>query len=230
VRGSLVAVASLWPVSSTPAPAPRGRHAPPLEVRQDRQRRRLFDAAAKVFTRSGYADATAEAIAREAGMSKATFYEHFDNKEDCIVALFDSANDLLVAALQEGRKASEGRGYRERVNAAVRAYLHVLRTWPDHSRTLLVEIVGAGPRAQERRDRMLTAIADYFADVNAAEAAAGHARRFASRYDAYAIVGAAAELSSRALRSGEPELAELEPVLERLVYGLIEQGVDGAQK
>ena len=217
-------------MSSSPAPAPRGRHAPPLEVRQDRQRRRLFDAAAKVFTRSGYADATAEAIAREAGMSKATFYEHFDNKEDCIVALFDSANDLLVTALQEGRRGTEEGDYRERVHATVAAYLHVLRTWPEHSRTLLVEIVGAGPRAQERRDRMLATIADYFVEVNAAEAAAGRVKRFASRYDAYAIVGAAAELSSRALRSGEPELSELEPVLERLVSGLIEQGVDGAPK
>ena len=53
--------------------APRGRHAPPLEVRQDRQRRRLYASAAAVFARVGYADATAEAIAREAGMSKATF-------------------------------------------------------------------------------------------------------------------------------------------------------------
>ena len=66
--------------------APRGRHSPSLEVRQDRQRRRLFAAAAAVFARMGYADATAEAIARDAGMSKATFYEHFDNKEDCIIA------------------------------------------------------------------------------------------------------------------------------------------------
>ncbi|CAA9479305.1 MAG: hypothetical protein AVDCRST_MAG30-681, partial [uncultured Solirubrobacteraceae bacterium] len=49
--------------------APRGRHAPPLEVRQDRQRQRLFAAAATVFVRVGYAEASAEAIAREAGMS-----------------------------------------------------------------------------------------------------------------------------------------------------------------
>ena len=55
---------------------PRGRHAPPLEVRQDQQRRRLYAAAAAVFSRVGYGEATAEAIAREAGMSKATFYEH----------------------------------------------------------------------------------------------------------------------------------------------------------
>ena len=40
---------------------PRGRHAPPLAVRLDVQRRRLFVAAAAVFARSGYAEASAEA-------------------------------------------------------------------------------------------------------------------------------------------------------------------------
>jgi len=215
-------------VTEQRAPAPRGRHAPPLEIRQDRQRRRLFAAAAAVFARSGYAEATAEAIAREAGMSKATFYEHFDNKEDCIVALFDSAADLMVQALREGREQiAAGDDYRRRVRASVEAYLHVLRTWPDHARTLLVEIVGAGPRAQARRDRMLAEIADYFVEVNDAEAAAGRVKHFASPYDAYAIVGAAAELSSRSLRSGEPDLDTLETVLERLVFGLLEQGHNG---
>src|ERR671912_1104060 len=80
--------------------APRGRHAPPLEVRQDRQRRRLYAAAGAVFAHVGYADATAEAIAREAGMSKATFYEHFDNKEDCIVALHDDATSAVLEAMR----------------------------------------------------------------------------------------------------------------------------------
>src|SRR6266508_3671479 len=83
---------------------PRGRHAPPLEVRQDRQRRRLNEAAAAVFARMGYSDATAEAIAREAGMSKATFYEHFDNKEDCICSLFDDATERLLEAMQSAAR------------------------------------------------------------------------------------------------------------------------------
>src|SRR4051812_23338610 len=78
---------------------PRGGHAPPPQGRPDRQRRRLNEAAAAVFARVGYAEATAEAIAREAGMSKATFYEHFDNKEDCILALFDSATETLLGAI-----------------------------------------------------------------------------------------------------------------------------------
>jgi len=67
-------------VTSSQPPVPRGRHAPPLEVRLEVQKQRLFDAAALVFSGVGYADASAEAISREAGMSKATFYEHFANK------------------------------------------------------------------------------------------------------------------------------------------------------
>ena len=55
---------------------PRGRHAPPLEVRQDRQLQRLSEAAAAVFARTGYADATAEAIARALGMSPRTVHKH----------------------------------------------------------------------------------------------------------------------------------------------------------
>ena len=86
--------------------APRGRHAPPLEVRQDRQRRRLYAAAGAIFAGVGYADATAEAIAREAGMSKATFYEHFDNKEDCIVALHDDATSAVDATKEHEIRAA----------------------------------------------------------------------------------------------------------------------------
>jgi AcrR family transcriptional regulator len=71
------------------APAPRGRHAPPPEVRTARQRQRLLSAAATVFAERGYAGASSETISRHAGMSKATFYEHFANKEECILALFD---------------------------------------------------------------------------------------------------------------------------------------------
>src|SRR6476469_270148 len=125
---------------------PRGRHAPPLEVRKDRQRGRLFAAAAAVFARVGFADATAEAIAREAGMSKATFYEHFNNKEDCIIALFDAAIDVILGAMREAGDRSRDAEPAVRVRASAEAFLAALREFPNEAQTLLVEIVGAGPR------------------------------------------------------------------------------------
>ncbi|MBA2517891.1 MAG: TetR/AcrR family transcriptional regulator, partial [Solirubrobacterales bacterium] len=172
--------------------APRGRHAPPLEVRQDRQRHRLFAAAAAIFSRMGYADATAEAIAREAGMSKATFYEHFDNKEDCILALFDAASEAVLGAMREA-SSSHPDDPVARYRAAITAFLHALAAFPDQAQTLLVEIIGAGPRAMERRDVVLAAFADYIESTNRADVAESGVPRLASPEDSFAIVGAVVE-------------------------------------
>jgi len=206
-------------------PAPRGRHAPPLAVRQDRQRRRLYAAAASVFARAGYADATAEAIAREAGMSKATFYEHFDNKEDCIVALFDAGALAVVEAMRRAGAEAETAGPAGRVMAIVHTFLEALAAFPDEAQTLLVEIIGAGPRAIERRDRVLAEFAQAIDDVNREDADLGVAPRLASLHDAFAIVGAVVELASRQIRTGEPDdIRDTEPVLERLVLGVLHAG------
>src|SRR3954451_6088502 len=203
---------------------PRGRHAPPLEVRQGRQRRRLNEAAAAVFARVGYADATAEAIAREAGMSKATFYEHFDNKEDCILALFEAATERILGAMTAA--ASDGTGERiappERQRRSVRALLDVMAEHPDYAQTLLVEIIGAGPRAVQRRDALLAAFADYIDQRNVEDADAAVVPRLASPDDAYAIVGAIFELISRQIRTGTPaDIRQLEAVIERLFSGML---------
>jgi AcrR family transcriptional regulator len=206
------------------ATVPRGRHAPPLEVRQSRQRGRLFAAAASVFSRMGYADASAEAIAREAGMSKATFYEHFANKEDCIVALFDAATDTVLDAMRAAVAHDAHVDPRSRVRATLGAFLETLANFPDQSQTLLVEIVGAGPRALERRDRALEAVAQYLEDLNRQDHERGDAPLLAP-HDAFAITGAVVELASRQIRIGVPaDIRELEPVIERLTLGLLAAG------
>jgi AcrR family transcriptional regulator len=206
---------------SDPAPSvPRGRHAPPLEVRLQRQRARLFAAAAAVFARRGYAEASAEAISREAGMSKATFYEHFANKEECIVALFDAAAEQVRGAVAAETNAVDAP--EERVHRGVHAFLSALVAFPDHARTLLVEILGAGPRAAERRDAAVQAFANFLDQQNAAAAERYGVPRFGSEHDAYAIVGAIVELASRQLRYGIPaDPLELEPVMERMITGLL---------
>ena len=207
---------------------PRGRHAPPLEVRQDRQRQRLFASAATVFARQGFADATAEAIAREAGMSKATFYEHFDNKEDCICSLFDVAAELLITQMRMAMEENPERPPAERYHASTVKLLEVVAAFPDAAQTLLVEIIGAGPRAMERRDRVLGQFAQYIDESNAADAAEGLVPRLASPMDAFAIVGAVIELASRQIRTGEPkDIREIEPVVERMIEGVLAAAESG---
>ena len=191
-------------------------------MRQDRQRRRLFAAAATVFARVGYSEATAEGIAREAGMSKATFYEHFRNKEECIIALFDAAMDVILEAMREAGERSRDAEPAVRVRASAEAFLGALQQFPDEAQTLLVEIVGAGPRAMARRDRALDSVAQYIDELNRRDHERGAAPRFASPHDAFAIAGAVVELASRQIRTGRPgDIAELEPVVERLAMGLL---------
>ena len=213
-------------LESSPPPIPRGRHAPPLEVRLEAQKHRLFDAAAIVFSRVGYADASAEAISRQAGMSKATFYEHFANKEECLIALFEYATAALVEELVAASRGAE-RKFEERHSAGLHAILAAIEDDPALAQAILVETVGAGPRLAELRIGALNGFAQVMYDetVKAAERSGGPA--YASPDEAFAIVGATFELVSRQLRTGQPErLLDLEPLVQRLILGLLAQPID----
>jgi AcrR family transcriptional regulator len=205
------------------APIPRGRHAPPREVRRERQRERLFTAAAAVFTAQGYSDATAEAIAKEAGMSKATFYEHFANKEQCVLELFDAA---AAAALLGMKAASDGAGPdpRDQLRARIAAFLNLLASFPNTATTLLVTILGAGPEAAERHSQIVARFAEAIDENNREAAAQGAMPRFASPDDPTAIAGAVVELAASKLRQGRAEeIPGLAPLVERLILGLLTQ-------
>jgi AcrR family transcriptional regulator len=204
---------------------PRGRHAPPLEVRLNVQRQRLFEAAAKVFSRVGYADASAESISREAGMSKATFYEHFANKEECILALVDAAGQASRMAVAAAASEAE-EDFTAKVHARVSRFLAGLSLFPEMARVVMVDVIGVGPVGAAKRDEMLQAFGDFLVEENQRAHDSYGAPKFASPDDAYAIVGAIMELASRQLRTGYPQrMADLEPVIERVVAGVLEQGI-----
>ena len=137
-------------------------------------------------------------------MSKATFYEHFANKEECLVALFEYASVSFAQALVEASSGS-GLDFESRHRAGLRAILEGIEANPTMAQAMLVETVGAGPRIAELRDNALSAIAQvmYEQTVRAAERGGGPA--YASPDDAFAIVGATFELISRQLRTGHPE-------------------------
>jgi AcrR family transcriptional regulator len=186
------------------------------------QRQRLLRAAALEFAEHGYAGASSESISRRAGMSKATFYEHFTNKEDCILALFDRATEVVAGSMASAIRAADGADAVGRLQAGLRAFLAAIAEYPEFAQTLLVEIIGAGPRAAARRDEVMQAFADGLNAENARAARRGLGPRFASPYDAFAIVGAITELISRQVRLGEPaQVMELAPVVDRLIEGVL---------
>jgi len=210
---------------STGLRAARGRHAPPPEVRLPLQRQRLLRAAAGEFAERGYAAASAASIARRAGMSKATFYAHFSNKLACIVVLVDRANEVVAGAMAKAARSAGITDAAARIHAGTRAYLNAIAEHPEFARTLLVEIVGAGPTAMAKRDQGMQLFAAILDAENAAAARRGLSPRFASPHDSYAIVGGITELVSRHVRLGEPQnVLELGPVIDRLIGGVLARG------
>jgi AcrR family transcriptional regulator len=78
--------------------------------RQEQTREELVGAAAKVFARRGYYQATVEEIAAEAGFSTGAVYSNFDGKEELFLALADRQVLDRVAEIEAVAGAAEGNG------------------------------------------------------------------------------------------------------------------------
>lgn len=60
------------------------------------KRQAIVDAAMRVFLREGFAGASMDAIAAEAGVSKRTIYNHFADKERLFIFVFEATLDAVV--------------------------------------------------------------------------------------------------------------------------------------
>jgi AcrR family transcriptional regulator len=127
---------------------PRGRHRLPPEVVSRSQRERLLEAAVRVVAAKGYAAATIGDLTGEAGVSRTTFYELFEDKEACFLAAYDNAVDTLVRRVLAAYESE--RRWPDRARAGLEALLATLAEEPDLARLSLVDIGSAGPAAQRR--------------------------------------------------------------------------------
>src|SRR5919206_1669524 len=76
----------------------------------------------------GYAATTITDVVRHARVSRRTFYEHFADKESCFLAAYDAVSDAVLAGMAGA--AGEADDSKERIDAAVRAYLGALAAEP----------------------------------------------------------------------------------------------------
>jgi AcrR family transcriptional regulator len=86
-------------VSSVPAAASR-RGGRPSRVEAEQLRERILDAATALFFTTGYGATTIEAVAKQARISKRTFYHRFDDKQALFGAVVHRTIDRLRPAPQ----------------------------------------------------------------------------------------------------------------------------------
>lgn len=182
---------------------PRGRNGLPAATVRAAHRERLLRAVIAAVAETGFRDVTVANIVRSARVSKAAFYAHFSDKEDCFLAATREGGQLMLDRVANAAKQMpEEAGAEEVLRAAIEAFLGFLAEEPAFARAFYVEMPGAGPRAVER----IEAGAHNFARLNQAwheRARRDHPAWPVVPYAAYyALGGATAELVRSEVRRG----------------------------
>ncbi len=142
---------------------PTGEKIPPrsglsrAEVLEN-QRGRIFDGLAAALAYHGYEDTKITDVVELSGVSRATFYEHFQGKEPCFEAAYDDGVERLVVVV---RAAVEGESdWSAQVAAGLSAALQFLASGPALAHLLLVEALAAARPARLEHERSLERLAE----------------------------------------------------------------------
>jgi AcrR family transcriptional regulator len=121
------------------------------------QRARLLGAALNVVDELGYPRATVAHVTARARVSRRTFYDVFDNREDCLLAALQSVVQRIERELSDLHL--DELAWRERVRAGLWTILAFLDREPVLARVCVVQALRGGPRVLERREQVLAALA-----------------------------------------------------------------------
>ena len=173
------------------------RDAPRAQV-DEIQHSRLLAGAVAVIDELGFEQSTVTRIAARARVSRRTFYELFDNREACLVALLDEvvervARDLAAAGLEDLE-------WRERVRGGLWVILSFLEREPLLARIWVVHALHGGAQTLERRERVLARLAAIL-DEGRREGPRGGECTLVT---AEGLVGGALGVVYARLRSGDP--------------------------
>ncbi len=197
--------------------SPRARTRRPINTelqtgRKATQRERLIAGMVTAATSNGYAGANVSAVIAAAGVSRPTFYDYFADRDDCVLGTLKHAQGLLrdCVAHELSDEAPE-----RALAAAVAALVQFAGDQPANARFLFYEVLAAGPRALQLRDRGLNELGRLVerrlgrvgGDIVSADLPAS------------VVLGALQRLLAVRLRRGEPAIASLRDELVAWVEG-----------
>lgn len=190
---------------------PRGRHRLTREQVLDSQRGRMLAAVAEAVAEKGFARVTVADVIALAGVSRETFYEQFQDKEDCFLQGLDAGVEGLLGVLG-GALGQPAQTPLERLDHVLAAYLGALAQNPTFAKAFLIDAYGAGERATRRRIELQQRFVEVISGILGLDARASAADRFACE----AVVAAASSLVTARVGAGRArELPQLrEPMLE----------------
>jgi AcrR family transcriptional regulator len=121
-------------------------------------RQRLLDGLAASIEAEGYRNTTVADIVRAARTSRRTFYEHFDSKEACFVALLTDANTEMIRQISAA--VDQRAPWAVQVRQAVAAWIACAESQPAITLSWIRDVPSLGAAARDlQRDVMSAFVA-----------------------------------------------------------------------
>lgn len=193
---------------------PSGRHGLSREEAAEDQKRRLLQAMVECVAEKGYSATTVSDVIEAADVSRTTFYELFEDKEDCFLQAYDAVFDVVLAYVAHAYTSHDG-PWPERVHAGLAALLDLLASEAAIARMVMTEAVMAGKTARQRyRDAFLR----FLPFLDEGRAHSEHSQLLPAATSRLAV-GAATTLIFDEVRAGRAE--ELPKLLPEVVFAVL---------
>jgi AcrR family transcriptional regulator len=130
--------------------------------RKATQRERLLAGMVAAANKEGYSGASVSAVIGAAGVSRPTFYDYFEDRDDCFLA---TIVDVQARLLGDVRAALADAPPEQAVASAIRALVAFASAQPAAARFLMKEALAGGPVALAARDHALEETARVIEDA-----------------------------------------------------------------
>lgn len=126
------------------------------------RRQLILEAMVRVVGREGYKATSVADVIEEAGVSRTTFYKHFEDKHECFLAAYDLVVEQVLDAVITNCDAEQP--WLERMRVGLATVVELFALDPELARTAIVEVAAAGADARQKHWNAVARFTEFLAD------------------------------------------------------------------
>jgi AcrR family transcriptional regulator len=163
-------------------------------------RQRLVDALAASIADIGYSATTVADIVRRARTSRRTFYEHFSDREGCLVALLSDTNRATIAVISAA--VDPAAPWEVQIRQAVQAWIANAESHPAVMLSWIRDLPALGLAARNLQREVTEAFITLIQTLSDTDELHAAGIKTVSRQRAIMLIGGLRELTAMTVESG----------------------------
>lgn len=176
------------------------KSATPPSAAEVTPRQRLIDALAASIAEVGYSATTVADIVRRARTSRRTFYEHFSDREACLVALLGDTNRAAIEVISAA--VDPAAPWETQIRQAVAAWISNAESHPAVMLSWIRDLPALGMAARELQQQVTEAFITLIQTLSDTEELHAAGINTVSRQRAIMLIGGLRELTAMTVESG----------------------------